>query len=117
MLELQLISNFFIFGFILACLYEIVRFIKVFSKRFVFLHTIIDFTFFYFAIAYAFIKLNIGSLGFGTIYGLSFIITGFLLEKYSLRFLFDKLFQFVYTKFSKLIRIFNKSKLYYKIFK
>lgn len=117
MLEIKFVLSYFIIGFLIAFLYEIIRFFKKTTKSFVFLHILIDFMFFYFISCFIFIKSNLIILETGIFYIFVFICTGFLFESVTSHFLIDKAFQFGYTKFTNIVSSFKNTRLGKKIFK
>lgn len=104
-------------GFLIALLYEIVYFVKKNTFSFVFLHIALDFAFFFITFSlffmHAFENLEINKF----IFSFAFLIAGFALEQITLHFLFDKIYDFIYTIYIKCKNKLRKSKFGRKIYK
>ena len=117
MLEIKLISTYFLYGFVIAFIYESILFFKRKTNSLIFSHILLDLFYFYFAICYLFTNLNLSTYSTGIIYLLLFCIIGFITELSSLHFLIDKCFNFVYTKLRKVGERFLRTKISKKILK
>ena len=116
MLELKLIFFCLLAGIIFGVFYEPLRFLKT-KRLFFWSGIILDFCVYFIGINILYARLVAFALCDYFVHSLLFCALGFCVEKASFNFLFDKAFNFVYTKSKLICKRFRQSRVGEKFFK